>query len=344
MNKILILGFVCFLLIFTVFPSLSLGGEISFNPPIIKIVLEEGDATSQTINVINDFDTDIEFSVFLSSESSFISADRSRFFVKGGESNSLSLSVSSDLDPGVYSGSVALVSDREQISVPVIVEVETFSPIFDVTTEVTSQSADVSPGESFLVDITIYKLKESENEAKLEYFVKDLEGKVVFSESQVYGINNQLKISQSVPISSELEGNYVFSAVVNDLNSVSLGTSSFLFSVGDRGVVQFEPETEPAFDIYLISSFVIILILIISFLAFNHYWNRRVISHSQKWKERVAEIKKFKYGDVAKKIGKLENQKRLLNTAYSKGYIKKNSYDESKREINKVLSNLKKRL
>ena len=100
---------------------------------------------------------------------------------------------------------------------------------------------------------------------------------------------------------------------------------------------------------------IIILILIVAFLTFNYFWNKRIKTNARQWREKLktetrefekklSNVKKIKFSDINKEIGKLQYQKSLLENARQKNYITEKSYRNGTRKIEELIKKLKKRL
>jgi len=61
-------------------------------------------------------------------------------------------------------------------------------------------------------------------------------------------------------------------------------------------------------------------------------------------KKKLIDIKKIKFTDISREVRRLEYQKSVLEKAYDERYIQRKSYEEGRKEINKLIFRLKKRL
>ena len=339
------ISIIMLLIIFFTFVSAQ-DSEIEVNPPIIKAVIGEGNSVSNPVSILNAGESQ-SFSISYFSANNFIIIDESELeFVLGkGEGKSIDVILNGKfLGSGVYPGEI-LFKGKDNLVVPAILEVETFSPLFDLSIEIPESSLKISEGSDFVTEITVYKLKGESSNAILNYYISDTKGNVIVSESQDVKVDKQLKLTKTFPLPpATATGNYVFYATAKDVGYISTGTSSLLFYIFLPEVDLGSPSSKKDDGYFLIASFIIIVVLIVSFLIFNHFWSNRLVNEAKNWNEKLNDIEKMKFSDSAKKINKLKYQRDILEKAYAKGYIKNKSYEEGKRKINDIIDGLKKRL
>ena len=186
----------------------------------------------------------------------------------------------------------------------------------------------------------IINLVSPNDDVAADYLVKDLEGNVVIEDSEVLSVANQIEFVKSYPLPENIEyGNYVFAVKTRNGNEIS--TSSALFEVSSEEIM-FSPENGREYSLFV--SFAVILALVIAFLLFNHFWNRRVVETANDWNKKLVDLKRVKFSDIGKEIRNLEYKKAVLKKAYEKGYVSRPSYEEGRKKMNLLLAGLKKRL
>ena len=308
------------------------------NTPIIKVVSEGSDnrVISNEISIISLKAQEISLEYF--SEKDFLDLDTEAFFLGKDESRTISLSVDpGKLDKGVYTGYVSLKGDEEQI-IPVILEIQDSFPLFDVSLE-SSQVKKIASDEDLSVDISVYNLRGLGKEVLLNYFVKNLEGDIIFEEQQELEVARQLKVRKVFSVSEGQEGDYVLGITAKDKQGLTTGTSSLVFSISPN--VYFSPAAGNA---PILIAFLIVISLITAFFIFNHFWSQRLITNSRQWNKKLVDVRKVKFSDTAKEIRKLERRKDLLEHACEKGYISKKSFFDGRKKIDELINKLKKRL
>ncbi len=305
----------------------------------IKSAVRQGESVDFPITVLNTGSSEI-FSISYSPKNHFINLDKSEFFLDSYDEGSLIARLdSSPLIPGVYTGNIVITSGNNSIVIPVVFEVESNKLTFDALVDIAPKFSIVSPGDNFESNIRIINLNSAPKNVTIIYFIKNLDDTVILEERQTIFVQSKAEVTKSFQIPEELEdGEYFFSVIVYDEDNDYSGTSSAQFSISS------EEAKGNISSALVFSSFSVILLLIVSFVIINYYWSRRVLMDSRKWRKKIGDIKHIKLSEISKRISKLEYQKVLLRRALAKGYIKKSSFEDDSREINKVIRRLKKRL
>lgn len=342
MRSYLVLGFLAFII-------LSLGNicasarekDFEVNALVIKSVINEGESVSNLVKIIN-YNKEQKFNIDYFSENNLIFVEPDIFLIRANEEKMFNVIFNSkDYPPGVYSGEIVVRGEKDSISIPTILEIETPSIDFDVLPEIAPSYSEVLPGGKFAVDIKVYNLKLGSKEVSLYYTIKDRKGDIILSESQDLDVLDDVQITKTFLLPEKIEpGNYVFSILAIGKNSGSVGTSSVLFDVA----LSLSPIAGRPSGYYLDLALAVIFVLIVSFLIINYYWNKRLVGNAVECNKRIIDIRKVKSGDISREIKKFEYKKSLLEIAYKKGYIKKEAYKEGKRRVDLLIEKLKKRM
>ncbi len=307
--------------------------ELELSTFFIKTVIFKGEAASSTLQFIN-LGNEQTFSI--EKNGNFFDVDKQEIFVKSGDSTSVSVSFNnSSLDEGVYVGNILLTSKKDSARIPVVLGVKSKQVLFDVTSSVSPQFTVLSPGDRLAADIKVINLGSLNKTVMLSYYVSDLDGNVIVSDSQTADVATTMGLSRdlSLPVDVPL-GDYVF--YVTAKSGSSFGLSAFLFTVSDK-----KKTTSQSYFMIVLA---LVLILLFLFLFFSYRWSRRLATSSQYWNDKVSELRKMKTGNLAKDLHKLQYELQLLENAYSKGYIKRSSYQETKNKIGEMIKQLRKRL
>lgn len=308
---------------------------------VIKSVVNEGESVSNPIKITN-YNRAQKFSVDYFSENNFISVEPDSFLI--GEKGSKTFNVifnTEDYRAGVYSGKIVVKGEKNSISVPVILEIETPIIEFDVSPEMTQSNSEVLPGSEFVVDVKVYNLKLENKEVSLHYAIKDMEGNILLSEFQDLEVLDEIKITKTFLLPADMEPqDYIFSISAIGKKSGFVGTSSALFGVS----LSLSPSVRGSFGYYLDLILVGLFVLVVSFLIVSYYWNKRLVGNAIECNRKIIDTRKIKSVDIEKEIKKLEYKKSLLETAYKKGYIKEDSYREGKKNVSSLIDKLNERL
>lgn len=322
------------------FVSISSAAGFVINPEIIKTSIKENEKTSYEISLANNYDEQREFLINLNPKKSFLSLDKEKIYLQKSETGIFNVFFDSNgLGTGIFVGNILVNSEQDSKRILFILESESEKPNFDVVIDISPEFSELSYGEEFSANVKVYNLRAKEDEVYLKYFILNAEGNQVFSEEFRTEVTSQAEFTKILDLPSELdEGEYVFA--VYAVSGGTTGLSSKIFTLSDE--VKLSPESGKSK--YLNFAFFIIIVLIVAFLILNHYWEKNLKTTAKEWNSRIEEIRKYKFGDVGKKIQKLNYQERLLEQAYNRGYVKKASYEAGKRKIHILLSDLRKRL
>jgi len=327
-----------FLLLYLIvaFLAFARAESVEFSQPFIQVALEGDKSMNIELGILN-IGKGGNFKIAVSSQEDFIEIRESELFLAEEGSGTLKLILNSaGKKPGVYIGKISIFKDNEDFSVPVIMEVQTPYPAFDISLE-----KIVFPLEenALLVDVMVYKLKAISSDVKISYFLASTDGKIILQEKEYLEVERQINLKKTFPLSS-LDGDYIFYAVVSDINGVSVGTAAFLFS--PPGLL-YSP-VEKGSNFFYIAASTIIIILITAFFILTYFWTRRVKINAQNWRQKITEVKKDNSSDSRRAVRKLAYQLSLLKNAHKHGYIKEKSYRKAKAKINLEINKLKKRL
>ena len=334
MKKIYLFTFILIL----VFSTLVSGESFNVDTPIIKLSVKENVALTNPITIINNENRQT-FHINYSS-TGFISTDTELLTLGEYEKKNFAVNINNQgYSPGVYAGQIQITGEKDSLTIPVILEMETKDVFVDVSSQITPKFLKIFPKESLVVDIGIYNSGGRDSEIILEYSIINLNTESILSETESLSIKDQIKLTKSflIPKNTAL-GDYVFFAVAKQKDSV--GVSSLLFEISPLE----EKVNQRIMNYYLYIVAGIIITLLISVVLFNHYWDKKIMRNTKYWREKIIDIKKIKFSDTNKAIKKLEYQKSLLERAYKEKYIKSTSYKEGKKKINELIKRLKKRL
>lgn len=326
------LAFLFFLIL-----SLSFVGaaqhSFDLNSFFVQTSIQKGDVATAQVQFIN-LANDQMF--YFTKSGDFFDFTSSSLFVGAGESANVPLIFGENLSEGIYVGNFILSSeDGDSTLVPVILGVKSKKVLFDVGTSVSPQFSVVVPGDRVVADLQLYNLGSLSDEVNLSYGVIDMNGTRFSLDSQIVSVANKISFTKEIYLPKTIpEGDYVFYASVR--NGDSFGLSSFLFTISKH------KSSSKDYSFFIVLG--IVFILLVLFLFFSWRWNNRLASSAKYWDNKVSELKKMKVGSGARKLRKLEYELGLLEDAHSKGYVKKESYEQTKTKLLSLIRQLKKRL
>ena len=272
---------------------------------LLKMMVKQGESVSKTIKITNTEAIQADFKI--SGNMNFFSISEQEFSLSAGESKSLEINFEAENQPGVYAGSIAILSGKEELKIPVILEVETKEVLFDSSINVPLDYREVYIGGSLAVENKIFNLENiGLKSVDITYSVKDFNGNTIFSEKENIAVENQILTTKMISIPENVKtGDYALYVVAEYANSV--GTSSYFFKItekeGGLGSVKF-------FDSFGSWIFVIVLFaVVIFFIVFTRQRDSLFLElqkqHKTEMREEIGRINKEKI-----KISRLKDEKR----------------------------------
>ncbi len=246
--------------------------NVDVDQVLMKVMLKDSDTLVKELRVMNTGDSSEE--VLVSSNMGDMVVFSEEFFsIEPGQTKVLQVGFRSYVEQtsveysnGIYVGEIVVASE----SIPVVVEVESEDVLFDMN--INFPTGNIEAGDDVNVDVRLYNLMgTSAMSINVEYFVKDLKGNVLFSESETVVVDTQVSFTKSVSLPDNFaSGTYVFGAEANYAGST--GTSSYLFDIdGEEEVVTggFCPIGNPIclmiFGVFVLVAIFLVLILLYLF-------------------------------------------------------------------------------
>ncbi len=309
------------------------------NKVLLKSVINENEDLNTSFRVVN-FGENRNFIINVLDLENLVSPMEKTFSLDNYESKDVLVYFNGkNASPEVYVGSFEIKAEDEKKILPVIFEIQSFSPYFAINLDINSAYKEVTPGKEMMANINFFNLKDVEtHSADVEYRIVGMNGKVAASEKQNIIIGSKLSVQEIMKIPDELtQGNYVFAVILNFDGSIS--TSTYLFSVADKSV-NFNFIGVDFFQIFILSILFLVTIIIIYIL----YERNRLLSglrNDQKSELRYYSrgIEKQKYESLKKAASEKDRKKILKEFSDAKekiiGKIKE-LQDEQRRELQKL--------
>ncbi len=335
-----IIGFIFMILFSLSFFAQKSAAEFEMHTPIVKAAITQGNEIYQEISFFNG-DKTADFFIAKINGGGFYEIEDSEFAVESNSYGSFRVKLgNNELMPGVYTDEVSISSDKATKKIPVVLEVESKGDVvFDSTVEVLKRSS-IYAGGDFFANVKVHNLGSTYDSVSVTYSIKDLAGNIIYEEVEVLNVREPVQIGKSTFLPIDIAvGTYIFSVIARQGQSYACATETF--SIVDN------PSLSPSAaekDYSKLIGFFVILFLIASVILLSYYWNKRVFSEAKDWRGKIDELKKTKFSDTAKAISKLKYQKTILQKAYARHYITKQSYLSGTDEINALIERLKKRL
>lgn len=342
-SGVLIFVFVLLVLPFCFADSSSEG--VYVDSAFVKLLVKEGDNVTKELRVKaysdSSFDVRIE-------GIDFAFVDFASLEFNGEEEKNLGIVFESyDKAPGIYLGKV-VISGKDYLEVPIILEIESEGILFDSTFSVSPNYVNVYPGENMVVENKIFNLENiGEKSVEVDYLVSDFSGKVIFSDKEFVLVESQFLNAKTIAIPEDVaSGNYVVSSSVKYEDLVS--TSTYFFRIND-----IEDSSFDGYFVWIIASLFFILILFVFyytwkkddvFMKLQSQYKKELesnISKMKKDRDSISEIdskkRKVKIRQIKEKHKKdVEKIKKIYHKRIES--IKKLNKDKKENEIKKKLS------
>ncbi|PIO08451.1 hypothetical protein COU59_01550 [Candidatus Pacearchaeota archaeon CG10_big_fil_rev_8_21_14_0_10_34_12] len=332
-KKGVLLVFTLMLTIFLVFSAVSVNaeGNIETKNVLLKFSLNKGESITKSIVISSPTGGDARLSVEGIENGVFLS-EESVVFDKGEERTIGVFFNSSSVSEGVYVGNIKISLEGDEKRIPVIFEVESKDVFFDGNLEIPSKYSDISPGSQITVQLNVFDLLSGggtsdglgSSSVDVEYSVRDLYGDVLVSEKENFVVDKKAIVSKSISFPKDVvEGQYVFSAVINYKSSI--GTSTDLFTVSKKSsgsLLDFEGSISNLSLILIFIGFMFI-VLILFFMY--------IIRDRDKL---VLELKEYNTQELQRSKSLMREQERIVG---KKEGIRKNA--KKKKELQKEIKN-----
>jgi len=309
------------------------------NKVLLKSVINEGEDFNTSFRIVN-FGENRNFIINVLDLENLASPTEKTFSLDNYESKDIPVYFNGkNAAPGVYVGSFEIKAGKEIKILPVIFEIQSFSPYFAINLDVNSAYKEIAPGKEILSNINFFNLKDLENHpVDVEYRIIGMNGKNAASEKQKIIVGSKLSVQEIMKVPENLKsGNYVF-AVILDFDG-SISTSTYLFSVADKKV-NLNFANADFFQIFILSILFLVTIIIMYIL----YERNRLLSglrsnQKSELKYYSRGIEKQKYESLKKAASEKDRKKILAEFSDAKEKIInkiKELQDEQRRELQKL--------
>lgn len=328
MEKIVVSVKRAVLLILILFLFFGAFGSVFANPDskafevdnvLLKLMAKQGESVSKAIKITNTDSAQRDFKV--TGNMDFFSINEQEFSLASGESRSLEVNFKTE-SAGVYVGRILISSSKDEIKIPVILEIETKEVLFDSSINVPLDYGEVSSGGNLAVENKIFNLENiGIKTIDITYSVKDFNDNTIFSEKENIAVENQILTTKLISIPENIKtGDYVLYILIENANSV--GTSSYFFKIikkeGRLGSMNFFGSF--GFWIFIIILLAVIIFFVIFTKQRDNFFLELEKQHKTEMKEEIERINKEKI-----KISRLKDERR-------------------KRELRKLMEKKKKRM
>jgi len=320
--------------------------DFEVEPGLIEVIIKKGETFKSSIKVKNTGTLAKKFKIEALYLQDSVSIINPEFSLNPQEEKEVILMFSppDSLEEGTYTGKIKILSEGQEKELFVIFSLKSKIVLFDLTLSIPPDYKEVRPDEEVLFQISIFNLVGGgRTDVEVTYYIKDFEGNTITEQKQIVGVETQASFSRTIKLPKDIrEGQYIIGA--NARYDHSIGTASDIFYVKEleSGLIK------RLIPISIILSLgLVILIGLILLLIF--YFKRKIKKTSKAYKKELNiiehRIKKgnLKLTEAVKIENKLKSQLALLNKAYEKKYISKQSYEAGKSRIKIANNKIKKK-
>jgi len=315
--------------------------EFEVMPKIINVMIKKGETFKSSIKVKNIASSKKEFNLKTIALEKFIIISEEEFSLNPHEEKEISLifSAPDNIKEDMYVGKIKISSDEGSEEIPVVLNIKSKVVLFDITLNIPVKYKEILPGEEVLAQVSIYNLGNiGKVDVEVTYYIKDFEGNTLLEQKEIISVEAQVSFSKSMKLpKNTAEDQYIIGASIK--YGSSIGTASDIF---------YMRKSEPLikkFSLIIIISLALAITLITVFLIY--YFKRKIKVMSRNYVKELNKIESriseghLKVAEVVKIGERLKLQLALLNKAYERGYITKQSYEIGRLRIKKVYAGIK---
>lgn len=323
--------------------------QISFqvSEPLVKVTIKETEKLEKKVTLTNDGEVPLQITIDnpLTSVLSIIPltidlAPKHDYDVR------FVFNPFRQANPDIYTGRVTFIGrDRWDRSVQkfinVVAEVESERALFDSSIDLVKKS--YLPGENLTAVITVYNLRGiAPAEVTLRYVVSDIiNSTIIYDEKQTITLEDQASFPKTIPLPKELPpGQYLFSVRIQYAHSFASSTEVFTVTSPEAKVVPSAlaglaaPVAKRPLFILAIP---VMLVLIVIILIVLYVLHRRVGRAKTIVKKQTIIKPRTIKTIVQQDRYALQRKLALLRESHERGFIKEETYLQSKAELEKLL-------
>ncbi|HLD97807.1 MAG TPA: hypothetical protein VI815_00615 [Candidatus Nanoarchaeia archaeon] len=202
----------------------------------LKVSLKQGETKREEITIKNQGATRVGIILFSKELDNFIKISERDLNLAPGEEKTVYFDfiAAENSIPNLYIGSIVIKGTGIERKIPLAIQVNSKKSLFDVKIEIPKKFISVEPGDEVLATIKIFNLGEiSKVDAKINYFIKDSEGRIIVSDEETIAVETQASFVKELKLPEDINlGDYIFEIETTYNNEIA-GASTW-FSVRDN--------------------------------------------------------------------------------------------------------------
>ena len=231
-------------------------------PENLNLPVTAGIPTKAKISLTNTESTAVEVYIQISSIEKYVTGEE-KVLVNPGETKIVEFSILVD-KPGIYTGKIKFQADGKEVVVPVALNVQSESSLFDITLDLDKKS--IKPGNRITGQISLIQAGLQEKvDVTMNYLVKDFEGKTYSQNSETIIVYKEKSYQYEFPTNDLPPGEYIIGTEV--IYSGGVAAASSQFSVQETGNLNY---------LFLaIFAFAVLVVLIVIAISYRRIIKRR---------------------------------------------------------------------
>ena len=294
---------------------------------LIKVLIRSNEYIEKQIRIMNTGNELTKIDVEALGLEDLVKIDSNSFALKPGQTKVVALNFSSyiseqkiEQQPGIYVGKLLVKSEDASKEIPIVVEIETKNVLFDMNLNPIAFERKVKQGSETTIEVRLFNLESIEStNVDVEYFVKDMNGNTILTESETVVVKTQASFFKTISIPKNLKpGSYTFAAITRFGNSI--GTASYLFEVTgpevEASFVQFCKNSILCLGVSLTTILLLFALMAYFYFFIGAYLYERitgVITIPRKRKEEMEEVVKEKAVEKPK-VSVFDSIRRRIDT------------------------------
>lgn len=317
--------------------ALNITPILQVTPEILKIKIKQYESFVSSFKVYNNYTKPVEINIDFGQlkDKIQISNYLDTLYIDPNKEQDVKFNITAvkETKPGIYTGKIKVGYGELEKEVSIIIEVESRKVLFDVSLYLPSTSRRIYPGGELSISPTIFNLADiPKTELLVTYLIKDFEGNTILETQEKLLMETQVSFTKSLHLPENIKtGKYVVSMYVKYKDSFGISSETFDVIEEEKFSIFSQKNRIPL--IAISSLFVIILILIFSFVYLEHR-NFKIQKTPVKNIIKVYKNRGEVNNDAKEKI---KRQLDSLNRSYREGYITKKTYEETKKKLNDSL-------
>jgi len=244
--------------------------EFRLDTILLKASIKKGGNFNGKIKISNleNYPLDINLKVIDLEGVAFL--EKSSFNLVAGEIKEINVNFLNldNLNEDIYFGGIEVYSKNNIKTIPIILEIESDTTLFDANLEL-FPSSSAYLGSKINSNIKIFDLAQiGTSTVDLTYFVKNFYGDTIILESETIVVDNQVSISKSFTIPKSIKlGDHLFGVIINYRDSV--GTTSSFFTVSEKKLMKSSLEFDNILVFLIFALIIFILLIFIFYMAYT---------------------------------------------------------------------------